>query len=124
MVLLFACGLAVYDSFIMKTIIHHSLTILSYIVLIGVMLMGIFTAMGICAAVWGEGILRTALGNPPDRSHPAFWLFLVIMLPGMFLSSFGGIPVCKLLQQYAKWQSGSGDKPSLQDWLENYRKKP
>ncbi len=62
----------------------------------GVMLMGIFTAMGICAAVWGEGILRTALGNSLDRSHPAFWLFLVIMVPGMTLSSFGGIPVCKL----------------------------
>ena len=85
------------------------------------MLMGIFTAMGVCAQIWGGGILDTALGNPPDRSHPAFWLGLVVMVLGMLLSSLGGIPVCKLLQQYAKWQIGVGEKPNLQEWFKNYR---
>lgn len=117
-----ARGLVVCNSFSMKKLTHNLLIFLAYTILMGVMLMGIFTAMGICAAIWGEGILHTALGSPPDRSHPAFWLFLIIMVPGMILSSFGGIPVCKLLHQYAKWQIGDGEKPDLQAWLKNYRK--
>ena len=85
--------------------------------------MGIFAAAGICAIIWGEGILRTALGRPPDRSHPAFLLFGLLMVPGMLIGAVGGIPLCKLLYRYAEWQMGNGDKPDLKAWFKSYNEK-
>lgn len=84
--------------------------------------MGIFAAMWICAAVWGEGILRTSLGSHTDHSHPAFWVFMIFMIPGMVIGFLGGVPVCILLQKYADWQLGVGNKPSLRFWFANFGK--
>jgi len=52
--------------------------------------MGIFASGGICAAIWGGEILETALGSPPDHSHPAFILFMLTMVPFMFIGFTGG----------------------------------
>ena len=55
------------------------------------MLMGVFGAAGLCALIWGSSILDTALGDPPNRSHPAFITFLLVALPGMLVGGIGGM---------------------------------
>lgn len=67
------------------------LTILCFLVLMASMLMGIFSAAGLCAAIWGPSILDTALGDSPDRSHPAYITFLFVMVPGMLIGAVGGM---------------------------------
>jgi hypothetical protein len=57
--------------------------------------------IGLTASIWSPAVLNTALGNPPDRSHPAFWFFLAGLPPAMllgFLGAFFGwvVPVCYL----------------------------
>ncbi len=52
--------------------------------------MGIQAAAGFVAFMFGSSILDTALGNPPDRSHPAFWLFIGLIGPGMLVGFAGG----------------------------------
>jgi hypothetical protein len=47
-------------------------------------------AFAVCVMVWGPSILDTALGAPPDRTHPAFWLGLVLLLPLMFFGCVAG----------------------------------
>lgn len=101
----------------MKRLIHNLLLVIGSIVYISSGLMGIFAGMGVCAAGWGEGILSTALGRPPDYSHPAFWLFVLIAFPGMVIGFVGGAFVLGLLRALAKWQIGEGEKPDLRLWL-------
>lgn len=69
------------------------LNILSLVIFLSSMLMGIFAAMGFCVAIWGPSILETALGSRPQHSHPAFITFVLIMVPGMFLSMAGALGV-------------------------------
>ena len=54
-------------------------------------LIGLFGAYGACLPIWGSHIFDTALGNPPDRSHPAFWLSLALLLPSMLVGCFGAL---------------------------------
>ena len=51
--------------------------------------MGMFSSAGVCALVWGPEILNTALGSPPVRTHPAFWVFLALTVPSMLIGSAG-----------------------------------
>ena len=55
------------------------------------MLVGVFGAYGACVPIWGSQILDTALGSPPDRSHPAFWLSLILLVPSMLLGAAGAL---------------------------------
>jgi hypothetical protein len=64
--------------------------------------LGICAAMGVCVAIWGGGVLETALGSTPDRSHPAFWAFLMIMFPAMLLGIAGTMFSC-YLPLCARW---------------------
>src|SRR5439155_11397259 len=77
------------------TSMRHVLPILRVVLLLAVvmacMLGGILAAAGACALVYGPAVLDTALGDPPDRSHPAFWLFLVIMVPAMLVGAAGAL---------------------------------
>ena len=59
------------------------------IALIASMLMGILGAAGLCALIWGPSILDTALGHHPDRTHPAFIIFMLAMIPGMLIGACG-----------------------------------
>jgi len=52
-------------------------------------LMGIFGAAGLCAAIWGSSILDTALGDPPQRTHPAFITFMIVAIPAMVIGWCG-----------------------------------
>ncbi len=61
------------------------------VVLLACMLGGIFAAAGVSASVFGSSVLDTALGNPPDRMHPAFWLFMIVMVPGMLVGAAGAM---------------------------------
>ena len=54
-------------------------------------LMGAFAAMGLCVQFWGPQVLHTALASPPDRTQPAFWVFLLVMLPAIVVGCVGGI---------------------------------
>ena len=65
--------------------------ILDSVALLGSMLLGIFGAAGVCAAIWGSSILNTALGDPPQRTHVAFITFMVIMVPGMLIGACGAV---------------------------------
>jgi hypothetical protein len=62
-----------------------------FIALLGSMLMGILVAAGLCALIWGPSILETALGDQPQRTHPAFITFMLVMIPGMFIGACGAI---------------------------------
>ncbi len=53
--------------------------------------LGIFGACGVSILVWGPRILETALGSPPDRTHPAFWLTIVLLLPCVILGMSGSV---------------------------------
>lgn len=59
--------------------------------LLGSMLLGIFAGTGVVAFIWGPTILDTALGDPPDRSHPAFGVCLLVMMPAMLVNAVGAI---------------------------------
>jgi hypothetical protein len=53
--------------------------------------LGVFGAMGLCVAIWGPSILTTVLSNPPDRTHPAFITFILLMIPSMLIGAVGGL---------------------------------
>ena len=65
----------------------------SFTGLLACMLMGIFSAMGMCAAVFGGEIIDTVLSakHEPNRTHPAFILFMLLMIPGMLVGAIGGL---------------------------------
>jgi hypothetical protein len=75
------------ESMLLKNAIIHFVT-LGLFILSGIM--GIFAAMGLCAAIWGSQVLNTTLGNPPDKTHPAFWIFMLLAIPGMIVGFVGG----------------------------------
>lgn len=74
-----------------------------FVVLLMCMLNGIFAAVGICTLVYGPSILDTALGKPPDRTHPAFWLFMIVMVPGMLIGAVGAV-FAIVLPVAARWR--------------------
>ena len=56
---------------------------ISFLALLSCMLMGIFAAAGFCAFIFGSQILDTALGDTPNRTHPVFITFMLLMVPGI-----------------------------------------
>src|SRR5262249_34863361 len=63
--------------------------------------MGGCAMMGLTVSLWGPEVLDRALGNPPDRSHPAFWFFLAGLPPAILLGVIGAffgwvVPVSSL----------------------------
>ena len=48
-------------------------------------------AFGACVPIWGSHILDTALGSPADRTHPAFWLAMILFIPSMLVGMAGTI---------------------------------
>ena len=87
-------------------------------------LFGIFAAMGLCAAIWGGGVLDTTLSAPhPDRSHPASWIFPLIMVPAMLIGFAGTMFACyfPLCVRWSVVLSGHGPvgQPILR-WLLYY----
>ena len=66
------------------------LYIVSLILFIYSGIMVIFASAGICCVIWGDEILHTALGTPPDYGHPAFYLFILLMVPSMLIGFAGG----------------------------------
>jgi len=67
--------------------------IFDFFILVTLMLLGIFEAIGVCVVIWGGSVLKTALDSPPDLTHPACITFLLIgvtgMLAGAFVAIFG-----------------------------------
>lgn len=62
-----------------------------FLILLACMLGGILAAAGVCGLVFGWSILDTTLGPSPDRTHPAFWLFMIVMVPGMLVGAAGAL---------------------------------
>ena len=86
---------------LIKTVVSSSLLAAT---LVALMLVPIFTAAGVAAYVWGGAILDTVLGDPPDLRHPAFWVFLALMVGGMLLAAalgycLIGLPVLAKLKR-------------------------
>lgn len=75
---------------------------LSFAGLIASMLMGVLGAAGLCARIWGSSILDTALGDPPQLTHPAFITFMLVMIPGALLGAAGAIAAI-LLPLYSRF---------------------
>lgn len=65
--------------------------LLLFAVLMACMLGGIFAAAGVSAFAFSSSVLDTVLGNPPDRTHPAFWVFIIVMVPGMLVGAAGAM---------------------------------
>jgi len=63
----------------------------SFAALVAGMLMGVLAAAGLCARIWGSSILDTALGDPPELSHPAFITFMLVMIPAALVGAVGAI---------------------------------
>ncbi len=86
-------------------------------------LLGVFAAAGLCAAIWGSAVLDTALGSPPERHHPAFWVFMAVMVPGM-LVGMSGTFFCCYLPLCFRWPRVTSRKASLGGpilrWLQRY----
>lgn len=61
------------------------------VVLLLAMLLGLFGAYGSCVPFWGSHVFDTAFGSPPDRSHPAFWVALLLLFPAMLLGAAGAV---------------------------------
>lgn len=57
---------------------------------------GVGGAIFPCVLIWGPEILNTALGSPPDTSHPAFWLGLILLIPCLILGVASGIMLLAL----------------------------
>lgn len=106
----------------MKKLLYNFLMFAGAMCFIGGGLMGIFSMMGVCAMLWGSAVLDTALGSPPDYSHPAFWFGLLIMVPGMLIGFAGGLFVCQLVQALAEsWFKGTATVETmskLRHWIE------
>ena len=91
-----------------------------FTVLLACMLAGIFAAAGVCAVVYGPAILDTALGKPPDRGHPAFWLFMILMVPAMLIGAAGAV-FAVMLPVAARWEvAGFPGSPHHQRLLRRY----
>jgi hypothetical protein len=91
----------------------------AFIVLLACMLLGLFAAMGLCAAIWGPSILTTALGNPPVLTHPASITFIVVLIPSMLIGAGGAIATI-IVPLYARFPT-AGDR-SLFPLLRSYRR--
>jgi hypothetical protein len=83
----------------LKWFIKPALFIVSFVLFVYSGMMGLFAAVGICCVIWGDDILHTALGKTPDYGHPAFYLWVLLMIPSMLLGFAGGfflivLPIC------------------------------
>jgi hypothetical protein len=88
--------------------------IVSAFILLMCMLMGLFAAIGFCSIVWGSSILSTALGTPPQLTHPAFITFLLVMIPGMLIGAFGALYVIRRLRnRFQNFERGIQDIEKL-----------
>jgi len=95
-------------------------TLASFAALLACMLMGIFSAAGVCALIFGSEVLDTVLGDPPDRTHPAFMTFMLLMVPGMIVGAIGGT-FGIILPLYRKFRiplGRSNEAPRM--WLHKY----
>lgn len=97
----------------------------SFVGLLACMLMGIFAAMGVCAAVFGGEIVDTVLSAKPEPNltHPAFIVFMLLMIPGMLVGTIGGLfGIVFPLHQHFKVPLGSRHE-STRVWLHAYAKR-
>ncbi len=96
--------------------------IISVVGLIGVtvsMFLGIFAAAGLCVAIWGSSVLDTALGNPPQRTHPAFITFMLVMASGMLLGAAGGVAAI-MVPLYSRFGIRCGRSAAYRRFLRGY----
>jgi hypothetical protein len=105
-----------------RLVFHAAVKLLAVAICIAGGVAGIFAAGGLCAAVWGGSILDTALGQTPDRSHPAFWLLLLVGALALVVGFCGTFFVLVVpLLHLTGGRLGVGKRPdSLTDWLEKY----
>ena len=45
-----------------------------------IIILSFFGGPGVVAMIWGSSVLDRIMASPPDRSHPAFWVCLAVML--------------------------------------------
>lgn len=108
----------------MKKLLYKLLIFLGAMCFMGGGLMGVFSIMGICAMLWGGDVLNTALSRPPDYSHPAFWLGLVLLVPGVIIGFAGGTVARLVIQAFADWQLKGMDKSEAFSRLKHLLKDP
>lgn len=97
-------------------------SIASFVCFLACILMGIFSALGVCAAVFGGEIVDTVLSaNPePSRSHPAFIFFMLLMVPGMLVGAIGGL-FGFVLPLHQRFQIPIGRRSNAtRRWLHSY----
>src|SRR5262245_32321363 len=87
--------------------------------LLASILLGIAGAAGVCAVFWGSSILDTALGNPPQRTHPAFITFFVLTYPAMFLCAAGCVATF-LVPLYTRFGIPISRWPGVANFMRRY----
>lgn len=108
----------------MRTLRVLALWITVNVALLAGGLIGISSAGGFCALLFGSSVLDTVLGVPPDRLHPVFWLFAVLAVFGLFVGWVGAtfgivVPLVRLLvapAEQAAWL-GLFVPRFYRDWL-------
>jgi hypothetical protein len=86
------------------------------------MLMGIFSAVGLCAVIFGSEIIDTVLSAKPapNRTHPAFITFIALAFPGMIIGACGSL--FALILPLHLWLKVPLDRGSqgTRSWLHQY----
>jgi ABC-type multidrug transport system permease subunit len=78
------------------------------------MLAAAFAGAGVVACIWGADVIH-------DRSHPAFWLWMVLMAPGMLIAAAGALAAI-VLPVYIMFQIPMRRKGQPSGWLGAYIK--
>ncbi len=85
-------------------------------------MLGIFGAFGICVPFFGPRIFETALGSPPDYSHPAFWMALILTVPSIFIGGAGALAlfVMPVALRFPDWAHVAPYQRHYLDFLRSY----
>jgi hypothetical protein len=95
------------------------IAVVSTIAVFASMFLGIFAAAGLCVVIWGPSVLDTALGSPPQRTHPAFITFMLVMVPAMLLGAAGGIAGI-MVPLYARFGIRCSDSVAVSRFMRGY----
>jgi len=89
--------------------------------LLGCML-GIFGAFGACVPFFGSSVFDTALGSPPDYSHPALWMAFILMFPSLFIGAAGAMAlfVMPVAFRFPDWAHVAPYQRGYLDFLRSY----
>src|SRR5687768_9419092 len=102
----------------MKKLQKYIILAVSSIVMLLPFALALFAVRGICAAIYGEHVLRVMSGISRDPLHPVNGIAWLIAVPCLAIAMIGGIPLFQLTTAYTNWIFGQREKPDFYAWYE------